>query len=153
MPEAQTTASLMELIGRRIRPEGGSALEGPEGIEEMARLLEVVAEPGFVTVMVSKDGVPEEHTGGVAGFRKALEDWISPYETFRLEIQEVIPLEDKIVFVAVQRGTTKHGGVEVETGGTSIWHLEHGRVTQTNFYLDQRAALKAAGLNPDQRNP
>src|SRR5882757_5039901 len=103
--------------------------------------------PDFVTLMTSESGVPTE-SRGIEGFREALTDWISPYASFRLEIDEAIVQEDKLIFLARQVATTKHGGVEVETESATIWWLEDGVITQAVFYLDRKAALKAAGIDP-----
>jgi ketosteroid isomerase-like protein len=54
------------------------------------------------------------------------------------------------VFLVQQAGVTKHGGVEVESPGATVWRMEDGQIRQATFYIDQRAALKAAGLNPDR---
>jgi hypothetical protein len=79
-------------------------------------------------------------------------DWISPYESFRLEIEEAIVDEDKLVFLARQVATTKHAAVQVVTESATIWWLEDGLIRQAVFYLDQKEALKAAGLDPDRHS-
>ena len=145
MAEPRTTPELIKLIKQVVPFEGGSALEGMEGIELIAALLTETAHPDYVTVMVSKDGVPTEHEG-VQGFREALGDWITPYEQFRLEIDEVVEAEDKLVFLVRQVGTTKHGGVEIETPSGSVWDLADGQIRRASFFIDQRAAREAAGL-------
>lgn len=146
MGEPRTTAELIELIREGVLFGGGTALEGQEGIEVIAALLTETAHPEFVTVMVSQDGIPNEYEG-IDGFRQALGDWITPYESFRLEIDEVIPADDQVVFLVRQVGTTKHGGVEIETPSGSVWSLEDGRIRRATFYLDQRVARHAAGLD------
>jgi len=145
----QSTAELIELIRWGGMSAGGATLEGSEGIDQMTEILRHNSHPEFVTIMSSESGMPLEYRG-VEGFREALSDWISPYERFRLEIDEAIPLADKIVFVARQVATTKHDGVEIETPSASVWWLEDGLIRQASFYLDQRAGLEAAGLDPDR---
>jgi hypothetical protein len=149
MGESQTTAELIELIRQGVMISGGTVLEGNEGIDQMAEILRDNSHPEFVTIMASESGMPLEYKG-LEGFREALTDWISPYESFRLEIDEAIPLVDKIVFLARQVATTKHDGVEIETTSASVWWLEDGVIRQTGFYLDQRAGLQAAGVDPDR---
>jgi SnoaL-like domain len=129
----------------------GTVLDGPEGIEQMVEVLRVRAHPEFVTVMTSESAMPTEWAG-IEGFREALSDWISPYESFRLEIDEAIVEEDKLVFLARQVATTKHGGVEVETESATIWWLEEGLIRRAVFYLDQKEALKVAGIDPDRHS-
>lgn len=125
----------------------GTILEGPEGIEAMVEILRDRAHPEFITMMTSDSAVTTEWQG-VEGFRDALMDWTSPYESFRLEIDETIVQEDKLVFLARQIATTRHGGVEVETESATIWWLEDDLIRQAVFYLDRRTALKAAGIDP-----
>jgi ketosteroid isomerase-like protein len=145
MGDSPTTAELIEAIREGALFGEGTRLEGSGGIELMASLLEANAHPDFVTVMVAKSADSTEYQG-VEGFRQALTDWISPYENFRLGIDEVITSEDKLVFLVRQVGTTKHGGVTVETPSASVWSLVDGKIRQATFYLDQQAALEAAGL-------
>jgi ketosteroid isomerase-like protein len=150
MGDSQQTAELIESIRRGAMFSGGTVLEGTEGIDQMTALLRDNAHPEFVTIMTAESGLPQEYRG-VEGFREALSDWISPYESFRLEIDEAIPLEDRIVFLARQVATTKHDEVEIETPSASVWWTKDGKLSQAVFYLDQRAGLQAAGLDPDRR--
>jgi ketosteroid isomerase-like protein len=150
MSDSPTTAELIEAIREGALFGEGTQLEGTGGIETMAAVLEENAHPDFTTVMVAKSAEPTEYFG-VNGFRDALTDWISPYENFRLEIDEVITQANALVFLVRQVGTTKHGGVAVETPSASVWTLLDGKIRQTTFYLDQRQALQAVGIDPDSR--
>jgi hypothetical protein len=149
MTESRSTAELIELIRKGAMFSGGTVLEGTEGIDQLTEILRDNTGPDFVTIMTSESGVAQEYKG-VEGFREALSDWISPYAAFRLEIDEAITLPGKIVFLARQVATTKHGGVEIETSSASVWWANDGMLTQAVFYLDQRAGLEAAGLDPDR---
>jgi ketosteroid isomerase-like protein len=149
MADSQKTAELIELIRQGVVFPGGAVLEGREGIDRMTEILRDNVHPEFVTIMTSEAGLPQEYRG-LDGFREALSDWISPYASFRLEIDDAIPMVDKIVFLARQVATTRHDGVEIETSSASVWWLESGAIRQASFYLDQRAGLEAAGLDPDR---
>lgn len=150
MTDAQSTSELVELIREGTLFPPGTTLEGAGGIEEMAAFLTEHMHPDFVTVMMSQQGIPREFPG-IDGFKKALSDWITPYEQFRLVIDEVITREDQVVFLVRQVATTKHGGVEIETASASSWSLLDGRIRQATFYIDPRTALEAAGIDPDSR--
>lgn len=145
-----TRTELVEQIREGLMFSGGTTLEGPEAIDMIAGLLRENAHPDFVTVMVSHGAIPTEYAGP-EGFHEALSDWISPYESFRLEIDETITLPDKFVFLARQIATTKHDGVEIETSSATVWSLVDDQIRQATFYLDQRAGLEAAGIDPDSR--
>jgi ketosteroid isomerase-like protein len=137
---------LTEAMRQGLVPSEGMVLEGLEGIGMMEQALAQWAVPDFVTMMHSKSAVTEYK--GLAGFREALTDWISPYERFRLAIDKVILEGDKLVFLARQIVRTKHQSVEIENPSGSVWWTQDGKLTQVVFYLDQAMALKAAGIDP-----
>jgi hypothetical protein len=147
--QPQSLDDLVEAIRQGGAFGEGMVLEGREGIGMMEVALAQFAVPDFVTVMHSEAAVREYE--GLEGFREALTDWISPYERFRLAIDEVIvPDDKKLVFLVRQIARTKHQSVEIETPSASVWWAQGGRLTQTVFYLDQASALKAAGIDPDR---
>ena len=146
MGESRTNEELVDLIRQGVTFSGGSALHGEEGIETMALLLTETAHPDFVTVMVGGAGNSTEYAG-VDGFRQALGDWITPYERFSLEIDEVVVNDDKLVFLVRQVGTTKHDEVEIETPSGSVFELEDGQIRRATFYIDPREARAAGGLD------
>jgi ketosteroid isomerase-like protein len=148
--DPRTTEQLAELIREGMVPSVGTTMDGEQMINLIAEILNMAAHREFVTVMVDQSGRATEYPG-IAGFREGLGDWISPYDEFRLTIDEVIPAsESALVFLVTQGGVTKHGGVEVESPGATVWWLEDGAIRQAVFYIDQRAALRAAGIDPDR---
>ena len=137
------------MIRRGAMLGGGTVLDGPDGIDQMVEILRGNVHPDFVTLMVSESAGSQEFRG-IEGFREALSDWISPYESFRLEVEDVLIEEDQLVFLARQVATTKHDGVEVATESATVWSVEDGLVRQAAFYLDRQMALEAAGIDPDR---
>jgi ketosteroid isomerase-like protein len=146
-----TTAELIELISQDGPFAAGAVMEGEAMIEAVAELLGHNAHPDYVTVMASEATTFEY--AGPEGFREAWNDWLTPYESFRVEVDEVIRVEDRIVFTVRQIATTRHSSVEVETPSAAVWWIEDGRVRQAAFYLDRSAGLKAAGLVAPDRPP
>ena len=138
----------MELIRAAGAFAAGTVMDGREMFGMVEGLLAEWAAPEFTTVMHSEHAVLE-YTG-VAGFREALDDWMSPYERFRLAIDDVVVAEDKVVFLVRQLARTRHQSVELETASATVWWLGDGEIKQVVFYLDQRTALTAAGLDPDR---
>jgi SnoaL-like domain len=151
LAEALTTAELMQLISDQGPFSPGNAVEGEEMIETVTELLRHNAHPEYVTLMVS-ESVSQDYEGP-EGFAEAWGDWTSPYESFRIEFDEVVMLDDKLVFTVRQIATTRHSRVEVETPSAGIWWFEDGQVRQAAFYLDRQAGLKAAGLASPDRPP
>jgi ketosteroid isomerase-like protein len=144
----QSADELAELILQGEVFGTGTILDGPGGIDQMADVLREMSHPDFVTLMVGGSGPPQESTG-VDGFKELLSDWISPYEVFQLEVEDVIANDDKIVFLARQVAKTRHDGVDVATESASVWWLKEGLVSQVAFYLDRRTGMRAAGVDPD----
>ena len=151
LEEALTTVELMALISNQGPFSPGSSVAGEEMVETVTEVLRHNAHEDYATLMVSEAASLDYQ--GVEGFREAWTDWLSPYESFRIEMDEVIQLEDKLVFVVRQIATTLHSSVEVETPSAAIWWFEDGRVRQAAFYLDRQAGLKAAGIASPDRPP
>jgi ketosteroid isomerase-like protein len=143
--EAGDTAAVLEQVKAELGIGAGTVLEGQQMVEMIEGMLRQRAHPDYETVMVPMEG-PDLVYDGVPGFREALTDWLSPWEEFRFEVEELITLEDKILLLVRQRGRTRHGGVEVETESGTIWWAEDNRIRRATFYLDRQAARKAAGI-------
>lgn len=109
----------MELISQGGPFSPGSTVEGEVMIEAVTELLSHNAHPECITLMVS-EAVSNDYPG-VDGFREAWSDWLSPYEGFRIEVDEVLKLEDKLVFTVRQIAMTRQSGVEVETPSAAVW--------------------------------
>jgi ketosteroid isomerase-like protein len=139
----------MDLVAAGGPFTAGASVDGREFVDVVSQLLRENAHPDYVTVMVS-ESVTLDYAGP-EGFKEAWEDWLSPYESFRTEVEEVIKLEDKLVFTVRQIVTTRHSSVEVETPSAAIWWFEDGKIRQGGFYLDRQAGLKAAGLAAPDR--
>jgi hypothetical protein len=151
MTGALSTAELMDLISSGGPFSGGTTIEGEEMIEVASGLLRHNAHPDYVTLMVSESQTFEY--AGPEGFKEAWEDWISPYESFQVKFDEVIRIEDKLVFSVRQIVRTRQDSVAVETPSTAVWWIEDGQIRQAAFYLDRQAGLKAAGLASPDRPP
>jgi ketosteroid isomerase-like protein len=149
--EALTTPELMDLMAAAGPFSPGAAIEGDELLAVTSELLRENAHPEYVTLMVSESQTFDY--AGPEGFREAWEDWLSPYESFRAEVDEVIRLDDKLVFAVRQIVTTRHSSVEVETPSAAVWWFKDGKIRQAAFYLDRRAGLTAAGLTAPDRPP
>ena len=146
-----STAELAALISQGGPFSAGRSLTGDELVDSVTQLLRYNAHPEFVTLMVS-ESVTQDYAG-VEGFEEAWSDWITPYERFRIELDETIQRDDKVIFLVRQIATTLHSSVEVETPSAAVWWLEDGQIRQAAFYLDQQAGMRAAGLTSPDRQP
>ncbi len=152
MTEAKDTAGLLDEVKGELELGAGTTLEGQEMIDRIEGLLRERAHPDYETAMIGSDGQTLTYEG-VDGFREAISDWLSPWEQFRFEIEEIFPVDDMIVMFVRQTGTTKHGGVEITTESGTIWWVVDGQLRRASFYLDRRDVLKAAGIASPDRPP
>jgi ketosteroid isomerase-like protein len=77
-------------------------------------------------------------------FERAL---VEPWESFQLEIEEVIPAgEDRLVAGGFVVGRGRRSGAEVRVHGWSIFWITNRLITRRSVFLDRAEALQAAGL-------
>jgi ketosteroid isomerase-like protein len=117
-------------------------------IERLTSAIERVAAPDLVTVMIGPDQSFRVEYRGVAGLIEGWRDWLSPYESFRLEVEELIESDEALVTCVRQFGTPVGGGPELDAAGAAVWWLRDGRLVRVEFNLDREAALRSAGLDP-----
>ena len=77
-------------------------------------VLRETGHPDFVTLMVSESAGAQEFSG-VGGLQGSPERLDQPYESFRLEVDDVLSNDDNLVFLARQVATTSTTAVEVDT--------------------------------------
>ncbi len=99
--------------------------------------------------MIAPDPAFRQDHRGPSGFVEGWGDWLSPFDTFRMEVDETIDRGDQIVTLVRQFGTPAGGSIEVESVGAAIWFFEGGKLTRVEFHLDRETGLRAAGLDPE----
>jgi uncharacterized protein len=115
--------------------------------QRVPRLFMELADPEFEISMVGPQYAPAtlDYTG-LDGFVAAWRDWTSAFESFRIEVDEVIDAGDTVVSLVRQLGIPRGGDTEMETQGAAVWMIRDGRLRRVEFHLDRGAALRAAGL-------
>ncbi len=90
-------------------------------------------------------GTSETFVGG-EGLRATYLDWLAPWATYRVEIEEAIDLGDRVLLL--NRGFGRHTGsqAEVENAAAALWTVRDGKIARADFYADRAEALKAVGL-------
>ena len=75
-------------------------------------------------------------------------DWLSAWESFRLDVEDLLSLVDSRVLALVDaHARPKAGGIEMSLRGAAIWTLIDGQVSRIQLFLDRAEALEAAGLS------
>jgi ketosteroid isomerase-like protein len=113
--------------------------------EEMANAFETVIDPDVESVANWTGG---SRYAGVEGFRQLWLDWLEPWESYHVQVDEVIDAGDKVVCLIHDRGRRPDVDAEVEIRASSVWEIRDGRIVKVAFYTDRAAAFEAAGLEP-----
>jgi ketosteroid isomerase-like protein len=110
------------------------------------RMIETIAplfDPGFTCVLVLPGS--REHAG-LPGLRAAWREWLEPWESYRVEIEDVIDAGDAAVVLTRDYGRRRGMDAEVRLLGAAIWTVRNEKIERAEFYGDRKAALEAAGL-------
>jgi ketosteroid isomerase-like protein len=78
--------------------------------------------------------------------RQSWLDWLEPWETYRAQVERVVPVDDKVLVLARVHGRMAGTQNDVELIFGSIYVLRAGRVTRVEHYADRAEALEAVGL-------
>jgi ketosteroid isomerase-like protein len=80
--------------------------------------------------------------------RDRLRRWLSPWEDWRVEAEEYLPVGGGVLVLTRYRGRGKGSGLEVEGTGGNLWMMRDGRAESVMVFNDPDRALAAAGLPP-----
>lgn len=101
--------------------------------------------PDFVSVgITSMQGVSGI---GLHGLRDVWLDWLEPWASYRVEIQDVIDAGEQAVVLIRDFGRRKGSDAEVSILAAAVWTVREGKIARAEFYTDRTEALKAVGLS------
>ena len=132
--EAVEAAENIELTRRSF--EAFNRGDIGEVLERLAPDVEVHTDPGL-----PNSGTFHGHDGALLWFERWLEAW----ETFTIEIEQIIPVGDDLVVCVVQHGRGRGSGVEVKMRAAYVLTIRDGRTTRLHLYPDKATALEVAG--------
>jgi hypothetical protein len=121
-------------------------LSDPVRVAELTAELRRIAAPDLVCVMVGGDPGPTTEHSGVEGLGRAWEDWLEPWESYDLQIEDLIGADDAIVVLVRVRARTKMDRVEVEHAPAAVFSFSDDLLTRVEFHLDRQVAFASAGL-------
>jgi ketosteroid isomerase-like protein len=105
---------------------------------------EVILDPGYAGL---SDTTSERNLRGIDAFREMWRDWLSAWESFRLDVEDLLSLVDsRVLALVVVHARPKAGGIEMSLRAAAIWTLIDGQVSRIQLFLDRDEALEAAGL-------
>ncbi|MET0510609.1 MAG: nuclear transport factor 2 family protein [Thermoleophilaceae bacterium] len=83
---------------------------------------------------------------GIDGFREMWLDWLEPWASYHVQVDEMIELGDSVV-VFVRDRALRHGmEVEVELISGSLWTFRRGLIVRVEFYANRSELREAVGL-------
>jgi ketosteroid isomerase-like protein len=145
--------AVVERLWEVLNADDVVAALGDEALNVQVRAtLAEIAEPDFEVKMHAPAdlGGTAFEGQGPDGFRAVWEEWVEPFEAFRIELTKRIDSGDDIVDLVRLTATSKTGGIEIEHDGAAVWTVRDGMLTRAIFYLRREDALEAAGLDPDR---
>jgi ketosteroid isomerase-like protein len=137
---------------RGVHPPSGTDLIAffamePDGIAARDVLATVVTPDFAVTAGSLEDGMVL-NGNGVDGLIDVWREWLSPWETYRTEVEEFVDIGDGRVLILVRdRGRTHGSAAEVEMLAASLWTVGDRRIARIEFHAKRESALRAAGLS------
>lgn len=138
--------ALAPLLAATPSRESPLNLDDVEGMGRLRNALTAIAAPDLECAMIGPDPVVRTEWEGIEGFLDAWADWLSPYKSFHLEVDEVIESGEHVVTLARQCVTLTEGGPQIETAAAAVWSFRDGKLARVEFHLDRDAALRVAGL-------
>ena len=96
------------------------------------------------------DEFPEIHGthSDPAVARDRLRRWLSPWEDWRVEAEQYVTIENRVVVLARYHGRGKGSGAEVDVTGAHLWVMRDGKAESLMVFSDRNKALAAAGSPP-----
>jgi ketosteroid isomerase-like protein len=83
---------------------------------------------------------------GIDGFREMWIDWLEPWVTYRVQVDEMIEVGDRVVVLVRDRGRRRGMDVDVELISGSVWTFRAGRIVRVEFYANREELREATGL-------
>jgi ketosteroid isomerase-like protein len=83
---------------------------------------------------------------GLNGLRDTWREWLAPWTTYRVDIEDFIDLGHRVLVLAHVFGRLEGSQAEVENTVATVWTVRDGSIARGEFYLDRAEALKAVGL-------
>jgi uncharacterized protein len=78
---------------------------------------------------------------GRDSFERFLRSWRESFDAFRIEPEQIVEDEDRLIALVRQSGTGRASGIEVEVRIAHVWTVEDGRAVRWQSYPSREVAL------------
>jgi ketosteroid isomerase-like protein len=97
-----------------------------------------------------EDAILPDHAGevyrGYEGLAHAGRVWLEPFETYSVELEQVVQCGEFVMSVHRFRATFKRTGLEFDEPLAWLYTFRDGRITRWRAFPSESDALEAAGL-------
>jgi uncharacterized protein len=83
---------------------------------------------------------------GRDSFERFFRGWIDSFDGFRVEPEQVVERDDKLIAIVHQSGRGRTSGVEVDARLAHVWTIEDGRAVRWEAVANIDEALRDSGL-------
>jgi ketosteroid isomerase-like protein len=84
---------------------------------------------------------------GVEGFREMWLDWLQPWASYHVQVEEMIEAGESIVVLVRDRARRQDMDVEVELISGSVWKFRDGKIARVEFYANREELKEATSLS------
>ncbi len=78
---------------------------------------------------------------GRDSFETFLRTWLESFEAFRIEPEEIVEDDDRLIAMVRQSGTGRASGIEVEARIAHVWTVKDGLAVRWQSYSNREEAL------------
>ena len=96
---------------------------------------------------VARTSLEAPSGAGLRGLRVIWLEWLAPWESYRVEVEDVIDAGDRAVVLIRDFGRQEGSRAEVSIRAGAVWTVRDGRIARVEFYSDRSEAIQAAGLS------
>ena len=82
---------------------------------------------------------------GIEGVDRGFRGWLESWRELRLELEELIPVGERIVAVFHQTGIGRTSGIRAELEAGHVWTMRNGKAVRLEVHMSSAEALQAAG--------
>jgi ketosteroid isomerase-like protein len=85
-----------------------------------------------------------ETAWGIEGYRNLWRDWVRPFHSYLIEVEELVDLDGRVLALTVGRARIEPDSPVVTNRGGTIWTFEEGRVSEVDSYMERADAERMA---------
>jgi ketosteroid isomerase-like protein len=140
----------LELI-RKVFPQKvdvAKVMRSDDPIAALVETPEIVLPDVEVEFAAPAIGGPGLSYRGIDGMVKGWRDWLTPWASYVIEVEDFIESGDRVLMLVRARGRTSRDGVELEHRPAAVWTVRGGKVIAVTFFLEHDQAFEYAGLAP-----